>query len=87
MPASIIAAMPMRPLPALLLMTVRFFGPLSISAWISSMGAPEPPKPPIMIVAPSPMPESASSALLIVLSIKTSIQPDGWNPQGCLTVR
>ena len=31
-PASIIAAMPMRPFPALLLMTVRFFGPLSIRA-------------------------------------------------------
>ncbi len=36
MPAAIMAAMPMRPLPALLLTTVRPFGPLSMSAWISS---------------------------------------------------
>src|SRR5690606_23455715 len=72
MPASIIAAMPMRPLPALLLITVRFFGPLSIRAWMSSMGAPEPPKPPIMMVAPSLISDTASATLETVLSMGAS---------------
>ena len=77
MPASIIAAMPIRPLPALLLMTVRFFGlPVarkrSISAWISSIGAPEPPKPPIINVMPSSMPATAVPSATIVLFIRYS---------------
>ena len=75
-PALIIAAMPMPPLPALLLITVSWPGlPVarkrSISAWISSTGAPEPPNPPIITVAPSAISATASSTVETVLSIST----------------
>ena len=56
MPAPIIAAMPILPLPALLLITVKFEGLLaarnrSINAWINSIGVSDPPKPPIIRAA------------------------------------
>ncbi|EGE61065.1 hypothetical protein RHECNPAF_1260044 [Rhizobium etli CNPAF512] len=43
---------------------------MSIRAWINSIGAPEPPKPPIMTVAPSPISETASAVLPTVLSMQ-----------------
>jgi hypothetical protein len=52
-PCPIKAASPTSPEPVLLLITVRPRAPWSIRAWISSIGAPDPPKPPIITVAPS----------------------------------
>ncbi len=77
MPWSIMAAMPTRPVPALLLMTVRPFGlPVarkrSISAWINSTGEPEPPNPPIITVASSGMSAIASASVGTLLSIVSS---------------
>lgn len=72
MPASIIAAIPIRPLPALLLMTVRYLGRLSTNAWMSSIGAPDPPKPPIITTAPSPILATASARLSDRLSNELS---------------
>jgi hypothetical protein len=73
MPCSIRAASPTWPLPALLLTMVRLVGlPLarkrSIRAWISSIGAPEPPKPPIITVDPLVMLATAASSEGRVLS-------------------
>ena len=59
--------MPKSSTPALLLMTVRSRVPRRWSAAISVSGMPQSPKPPIMIVAPSGMRATASSALAICL--------------------
>src|SRR5260221_2194388 len=48
--------------PALLLITVRFFVPRACSAAISVSGMPQSPNPPIMMVAPSGIPATASDA-------------------------
>src|SRR5215475_8565791 len=56
------AARPVSPLPALLLTIVRSRAPCSITASTSAAGRPAPPKPPIMIVAPSLMPATAAAA-------------------------
>jgi hypothetical protein len=40
---------------------------------MSSIGAPEPPKPPIITVAPSPIPATASAKPAIVLFIGTPV--------------
>src|SRR5512142_1049730 len=53
--------------PALLLMVVRFFTPLRMSASIRFSGMPHSPNPPTMIVAPSWMSFTASSALRTTL--------------------
>ena len=47
------AAKPVSPLPALLLIKVRFFAPCAINPSINSSGMPAVPKPPIITVAPS----------------------------------
>ena len=80
MPTSISAASPTWPFPALLLTTVRSRGcPVamkrSIKAWISSIGAPDPPKPPIMTVIPSSTPATAVARSRTVLSMRSSCWP------------
>ena len=64
MPASIIAAMPTAAVAGIVvdhrqIVRMPVCHERSISAWISSIGAPEPPKPPIMTVMPSWMPATA----------------------------
>jgi hypothetical protein len=53
----------------LLLTTVRRLAPWSMSAWISSMGLPASPKPPIITVAPSKTSATAARASAMRLSI------------------
>src|SRR6266498_1596106 len=55
--------------PTLLLMVVRFFTPLRTRARSRFSGTPHKPKPPTMIVAPSGMSRTASSALATSLFI------------------
>jgi len=67
------------PLPALLFTIVRSRAPCAISASISAAGIPAAPKPPIMTVAPSWMPATASATEATVLSIMA----DGRRTAGC----
>ena len=62
--------MPKSSMPALLLMTVSPFVPRACSAAIRVSGIPQRPKPPIMMVAPSGMRDTASSALASTLFIE-----------------
>src|SRR5438552_13011236 len=69
--------------PALLLITVRFFVPRACSAAISVSGMPQSPNPPIMMVAPSGIPATASDAPASTLFIAshsnkmhTPVHPD-----------
>src|SRR5947199_3634513 len=74
-------------MPALLLTTVRPFVPRACNALIRFSGMPHKPKPPIMIVAPSGMSATASSALAITLSIATDYSwltaEDGEDAEAC----
>src|SRR4051794_26802130 len=54
------AATSVSPLPALLVTTVSSRAPCSSSAWVSSTGTPELPKPPMSTVAPSRTPSTAA---------------------------
>src|SRR5579862_7313255 len=62
--------MPKPSTPALLLIVVRFFTPLRTRARIRFSGMPHRPKPPTMMLAPSGISRTASSALATTLFIR-----------------
>src|SRR5882672_7986644 len=68
-PALKSAAIPISPLPALLLTMVRSFAPCAMSASTNSSGTPAPPNPPTRMVAPSRTSASAASIEGEILSI------------------
>jgi hypothetical protein len=70
--ASIMPAMLIRPLPVLSLIAARTRTPLSVSAWIYSIGTSAPPNPPIMIVAPSVIEKTALLGFFAAMSTSAS---------------
>ena len=61
-PMAMSFATSVRPEPALLVTTVRSLAPCSSSAWVSSTGTPELPKPLMKTVLPSRTPSTASAS-------------------------
>ena len=76
--------MPKSSMPALLLITVRSLAPCSRNAWMRFSGMPHSPKPPIMMVAPSPMSLIAWSASRMTLFNTVSWSPRGLNRGGLI---
>src|SRR4051794_35050698 len=72
------AATSVSPLPALLVTTVSSRAPCSSSAWVSSTGTPELPKPPMSTVAPSRTPSTAAAGEATRLSSTAppAVRPD-----------